>query len=190
MPTKEIIITYQGNICTGRGIEEIINILPYSTNGKNVVLHLRGPIDSKFHVKLMSMIRRKDKEDHIKLHPIAPHHFLPELTARGHIGLAVYTEDEVLISTLGTSSNKVYEYSACGLPFIYFGNEHFKQHYEDMPWGVSTDLSKSSIEDAIMFIMENYMYLSSAARASFLSERNFEKAIAPAVEYVKTLLDR
>jgi hypothetical protein len=183
-PKEEIILVYQGRICEGRGIEEIIRLLPLKIDGKEVRLHLIGLVSSRFQQKLNEIALSNGSEKFVSFLGMIPHRTLPSYTYSCHIGLAIYTADDNMHSTLGTASNKAYEYTACGLPFLYFNNTHFKYHFRDMPWAFSTDLSETSLKEAMKTILDNYEKLSSAARTEFMKELNYEKVFTPLVEKI------
>jgi glycosyltransferase involved in cell wall biosynthesis len=77
-------------------------------------------------------------------------------------------------ATLGSSSNKIYEYIACGLPIIYLGTEHFKEYLSNYPWAIDVDDSPTSIAFAIQKIVNDYDELSKNAKNTFVSELNYE----------------
>jgi phospholipid N-methyltransferase len=98
-----------------------------------------------------------------------------------HIGLAIYKNVDILNTTLGTASNKVYEYTASGLPFLYFDTPHFRKYLEVMSWAFPTDLSPESVTRSIQYIDQHYVSLSTSAREEFLVSRNYEKVFQPIV---------
>jgi hypothetical protein len=104
---------------------------------------------------------------------------LPSITAQSHIGIAVNIPSEVIYQTGGTASNKIYEYAACGLPILYFDHPHYREYLGQFKWAFATDLSKESIENCIIEIMNNYDYFSQQARNDFLSRLNFESVFEP-----------
>jgi hypothetical protein len=187
-PVDEVRIIYQGRICAGRGIEEMIALLPLSLQGKKLTLTLRGRMDPDFEETLERLLSRDNVREEVSIHPPTAYAQLPEFTASAHIGLAIFTGIDLMNSTLGTSSNKVFEYSACGLPFLYYDNLHFRHHYRHMPWGIPTDLTCERIIGALNLIVREFDELSASARENFLQQRNFEKVVAPAVGYVKAQL--
>jgi hypothetical protein len=84
--------------------------------------------------------------------------------------------------TLGTASNKLYEYAALGLPVLYLGREHFNRYLGLYPWAVPVELSPESITRAIAGIMSRFAYYSASAHESFAKELNFERYFAPVIQ--------
>jgi hypothetical protein len=77
--------------------------------------------------------------------------------------------------TLGTASNKIYEYAACGLPILVYDNQQFRKYLSNYKWVVFTDGSVDSINTSIKHIVDNYIELSTQARKDFDLFFNFEK---------------
>jgi hypothetical protein len=77
-------------------------------------------------------------------------------------------------SSLGTSSNKIYEYIALGLPVLLFDNKHFSDILGDYEWASFTNLKRESLIKCIVEIENKYAYLSKAALDTFNSKLNFE----------------
>lgn len=69
--------------------------------------------------------------------------------------------------TLGTASNKIYEYAASGLPVILYDNEQFRKYLTQYPWAFFIDGSPAMFIDCIHTIINNYKELSSLSRSSF-----------------------
>lgn len=184
-PKNEVIVLYQGQICPGRGIEELIRILPISIDGINIKLWAIGFVSQEYKVLLDKLIKSRNCENMVSFLGLIPPRNLPVYTSQCHIGMAIYTANDNMHSTLGTASNKTYEYAACGLPYLYYQNEHFKHHFIDKPWAVPTDLSALSLQKAIAHILKNYEALSYGARTDFLEVRNYETVFEPILETVR-----
>lgn len=184
-PVSEIVLLYQGNISEGHGIEELLSWLPFRVAGKQIKLFLIGFIRPAYKMYIESKIKERNIEQYVTLAEKVTFSNLPSVSRKCHIGLAMYTKTDVMNATLGTASNKIYEYTATGLPFIYFANPHFESYLKNMPWAIGTDLSFTSMENAIQKIVERYEELSQLAKSSFRERYNYENAmdaIWPALE--------
>lgn len=174
-------LLYQGRISPGHGIEEVIGILSKKVHGKKLHLVLKGIISPSYKDELEKLMRRHGVKDAISFESYKPYSDLPAFTVTHHIGLAIYTGRDDMNSTLGTASNKVYEYTACGMPFLYFDNEHFRSHYAGMDWAFPTDLTESNLLQCLEKIELDYKRISGLAKQAFLEKLNFEAVFAPVV---------
>jgi hypothetical protein len=110
---------------------------------------------------------------------------LPGITNTCQIGLAIYTRTDITNSTLGTASNKIFEYAALGLPVLYYDNEHFRKHLGNYSWAVPTKTSGEALKKSLEYIAGNYEELSRQARQDFLSTLNFEYRFEPVRQFIE-----
>jgi len=89
--------------------------------------------------------------------------------------------------TLGTSSNKIYEYAASGLPVLLFDNAHFRNHLGQYKWAFFTDCTYESLIVNLEEIILNYPTLSNQARLDFEDKLNFENFIHPVIVYLQNI---
>ena len=168
-------VIFQGSIGEGHGIEELLELMPAKIKGRPLHLVLKGWIREGYKAKLMAIIQQKGLEHNVSFVGFTPYIELPKLTASCHIGIAIFTKSDIMNKTLGTASNKIYEYAAVGLPILYFDNHHFKSYLGQYDWAVPTDLSKPSLLSALERIAENFDELSASAQNAFLKKLNFEE---------------
>lgn len=178
-------LIYQGTMSHGRGIEELIQLLHTRIKGRELRLHLKGFIKDAYKEELQELIDKHEVQEKVEFFGITSYQEVPKLAVQAHIGIAIFTRSDIMNSTLGTASNKIYEYAACGLPVLYYDSDHFKKHLGKYPWAIPTDLSEDSLLNAIEQIMEKYDDLSVSARKSFTSENNFESRFEKVVEHLK-----
>jgi len=178
---KQVKIIFQGTLDTGRGIEEIINILSTQIAGRDLKLILKGVVNPEYKSRLLALIADRKVDHQVEFYGFGPYDLLPEFTSACHIGIAIFTKSDIMNSTLGSASNKVYEYMACGLPFIYYDSPHFNKHFSKMAWAIPTDLSKESLVNSIEKIIDQYEELSVAAKNDFLLNRNYENVFTSVV---------
>ncbi len=183
-PDKEIKVIYQGTMSEGRGIEEIIQLLDETIAGHDLKLVLKGFIRNEYQEKLQNLIHDQGVANKVTFEGVTPYQDVPKIAMQCHIGLAVFTKNDIMNRTLGTASNKIYEYAACGLPVLYFDHENFRKHLDKYSWAIPTDLSKGSLLSAIEYIIDHYETLSSAARITFLKETNFEGHFKKVLDYL------
>jgi hypothetical protein len=178
----ELILIYQGSISEGHGIEEILKLFPCRINNKSLKLRLIGFINPPYDAKLKAIIESHKLQEQVSILDKVSYQKLPFITRQCHIGLAIYTKKDVMNSTLGTASNKIYEYTAIGLPFLYFNNPHFIEYLGKMEWALPTDLTNASLLQALQKIDNEYDRLSQLARSEFISGRNYEEVFIPVME--------
>jgi len=167
-------VLFQGSIGPGHGIEELMNLMPFNISGKPVKLVLKGFLKEPFKIILNKIIDERSLRDNVEIHGVTSYKEVPRLTSSCHIGIAVFTKADIMNKTLGTASNKIYEYAACGLPVLYYESEHYSRHLSNYKWAVPTDLSPNSLTKSIEYIDANYTDLSIAARSDFETKLKFE----------------
>lgn len=177
LPTDVLRLLYQGTIAKEHGIEEVMAYV--SRSRQNIKIILIGNIKETYKISLTRLSEKlKIQEDFEILKPVS-YSDLPPITASGHIGMAINKPSSIIYSTGGTSSNKIYEYAAMGLPVLYFDNEHYKNHLDGFSWALPTDLSIDSLEKQIKYICFHYEKLSADAIRDFGERLNFEKVFSP-----------
>lgn len=177
MPIKNRFnILFQGSIGAGHGIETIILILGNNTFS-DLALHLflKGKINNEYKESLLQLAKLNNVEQFIHFYEFSKYEDVPKLIAQSHLGIAIFTKDDIMNSTLGSASNKIYEYAAVGTPIIYFQNTHFETYFKSRKWAFSTDLSLSSITEVVSAVVSDFDNLSCSAYSDFKSEFYFEK---------------
>ncbi len=137
-------------------------------------LFLKGNIANEYKTKLIDCARLKGVEKQLSFFGITPYVEVPKLTQKAHIGLAIHMGTDVMNRTLGTASNKIYEYAAVGLPVLLYDNKHFREHCDEYEWAFFTDCSKTSLSKCISEILVDYPRLTKVAKSDFEKNLNFE----------------
>ncbi|MFQ5446055.1 MAG: glycosyltransferase [Saprospiraceae bacterium] len=181
-------IIFQGHIDAGHGIEEILNLMPANVTGKPIHLVLKGWIRDRYKTVLTQIIEARGLRNDVEFAGYTAYQELPKLTASCHAGLAIHTKADIMNKTLGTASNKIYEYAAVGLPLLYFDNPHFNEHLEKYEWAFATDLSAHSLKYCFEQISARQAELSRAARKDFMTRLNYECHFQPLRQYLEELL--
>lgn len=172
---ENIRLIYQGSLGTKHGFEDIIKVLRYKIFGKPLSLTLIGPIAPKYKKELLELA----KENKVvgQLHILEAVHYtkLLEITSRHHIGLAIHLPGKRAIYNLGaTSSNKIYEYIALGLPVLLYDTVHYRKYLDKYAWSAFTSLKEASLVNSIKELMTNYLEKSKNAICDFNSKLNYE----------------
>jgi len=177
-------LIYQGALGRGHGFEELIRILGRTVANRPIELVLKGWIDECYKNDLLDLAAKEGVEQQLTFEPFGSYRTVPELASRCTIGLAIFTTQDIMNSTLGTASNKIYEYAAVGLPVILYDNAHFRHHLGGRQWAFFTTLSESSLVHAVEDIVRCYDIATRAATEDFRHELNFERAFTPALHTV------
>lgn len=169
-------ILFQGSIGPDHSIEEIISLLPGKINGRPLELILKGFVSTSYLSQVFELAKKSGVDKQI--HYIGPSGYQEVIDNANicHIGLAIYLKSDVMNNTLGTASNKIYEYAAAGLPVLLNCSETFLRNPGRRKWvffskGTGNEL-KSNLEE----ICADYDNLSREARHDI--EVNFDFSIA------------
>jgi glycosyltransferase involved in cell wall biosynthesis len=187
-PIESIKIIFQGRIDEGHGLEEIINILPRTDFEKPLQLILKGYCTGAYKNKLMAQAQQWKVADKISFYGFTPYEEVPALTASCHIGIAIFTKQDVMNTTLGTASNKIYEYAAAGLPILYYTHSSIKSTLQDCDWAIPVQLEEESLFNAVTLIVSQYTVLSKKARVAFEQTFNYEKSFKPLKTHLQSIL--
>ena len=173
---NRIKLIYQGAVSKGHGLEKINSLL----GRLNAELHIVGRINREYE----GILELNSYTNNLKFYNHVSYIKLPKITSSCDIGLAINEPTNIIYSTGGTASNKIYEYAACGLPILYYDNEHYNLHLGKYEWAFSTDLSQQSLEFNINKIVTNYEYYSRKAKEDFNRDFNYEKVFEPVKQYL------
>ncbi|MFN2439887.1 MAG: glycosyltransferase [Chitinophagaceae bacterium] len=172
--SQEVNLIYQGSVGPGHGLEEIIDCLDTLVAGMKLNLFVKGNINNEFKTKLIDRARLKGVEKQLSFFGITPYVEVPKLTQKAHIGLAIHMGTDVMNRTLGTASNKIYEYAAVGLPVLLYDNSHFREHCDKYDWAFFTTCTRESLIKCFNEILFDYTRLSKAAKSDFENQLNYE----------------
>jgi glycosyltransferase involved in cell wall biosynthesis len=168
-------LIYQGYIGAGHGFEQLLLILAETAKGNflDMRLILKGFRDEKYLNTLMQLAEDLKVRNFVELYPVSSYRGVPEVAANCDIGIGIHMKKDIMSSTLGTASNKIYEYAALGLPVILYDNEQFRKHLGKFEWTFFSDASVENLKETILKIVNDYEHASSAARIQFENELNF-----------------
>jgi glycosyltransferase involved in cell wall biosynthesis len=172
-------ILFQGSIGPGHGIEDFIKLLPKADEimKKRIKLNLKGKVDDKYRSELEGLALALGVSDGLVFHSYTTYDKVPELTSKCHLGIAIFTKSDTMNATLGTASNKIYEYAASGTPIVYYNSAHFEKYLGQFEWAFATDLSEKSLINIIKRIETDFVQLSLSAYSDFRKSFNFEYVV-------------
>ncbi|MEJ7737958.1 MAG: glycosyltransferase [Chitinophagaceae bacterium] len=178
-------IIFQGRVGPYHGLEEIVPLLAETIeNNYELELICKGFCAEEFRTSLLDLALRYGVKDKIRFEGLTPYNEVPRLSATCNIGIAIFTKNDVMNLTLGTASNKIYEYAAVGLPVIYNGSEHFTRYLGKYAWALPTEVTTEDIREKIARIIRDYDRLSAAAHQDFMQEVNFENGFAALKSFI------
>jgi hypothetical protein len=181
---KVFSLIFQGRISPGHGFESIIKLLTSKVNGFSIELVFKGIVSDAYKDELLSGIESEVLKK-ISFIGYTDYEQLPKITSNSHIGIAIHRPNSFMHATLGTASNKIYEYIACGLPILYYDNEHFNYYLEKYSWAFPVSDNPDSILIALNKIMCDYDKFSIKAKDSFMNELNYESYFDQAFQMFK-----
>jgi glycosyltransferase involved in cell wall biosynthesis len=181
---KSIRLIYQGALGRGHGFEDIIKILGRTVAGKPLELMLKGWVDQDYKRELLELAAKHGVEQRLSFAGFGPYHTVPELASRCTVGIAIFTAQDIMNTTLGTASNKIYEYAAVGLPVILYDTPYLRHHLGKRRWAFFTTLSETSLLQTLEAVAECYDAAAGAASEDFRGELNFERVFMPALRTV------
>lgn len=189
-PGQAIRILFQGSIGPFHGIEQIIPLLKETVEGYRLELVLKGPCKDEFKELYKNMAAEHQVTDKLFFYDVTPYREVPVVSASCHIGIGILAKQDIMNITLGTASNKLYEYAAMGLPMIYYNRENFTRYLNGYAWAFAVELDSKEIRGKIGLIIKYYEKLSSAAHADFLKDLNFEKGFINVKSYISDAITK
>jgi Glycosyl transferases group 1 len=178
IPGKTIRLLFQGSIGTLHGFEEIIPLLREQINGHDLQLILKGFISKEYAEILYKLAASYYVEDRVIFMGPTGYAGVIQNAKTCDIGIGIHMKQDIMNRTLGTASNKIYEYAALGMPVLIYDNEHFRQTLDKYSWVFFTDASESSLRKCLQDIISNLHSLSRAARKDF-EKFSFEQYFKP-----------
>lgn len=183
-------IIFQGSIGPYHGIEEIIPLLKESINGYNFELVLKGPCRAEYMKLYTEMAEKHQVKNKLIFMSVTPYAEVPVASASCHIGIGILAKQDIMNTTLGTASNKLYEYAAVGLPVIYYNRANFTQHLHKFLWALPVEINNEDIKEKIGIILQSYTRLSAAAHHDFMQNLNFETGFSMIKSYIIDFLNK
>ena len=139
----EPILLYQGGIQEGRGLERLIEAMPFIDRGTLIFVG-----DGKLKGKLMQLAAQSSEKSRIRFIEKVPLAELPSYTAAATVGFQVL--QNVCFNHYSASSNKLFEYMAALIPVIAADLPEIRRVVETEGVGLIVDVeSPQSIATAV-----------------------------------------
>jgi glycosyltransferase involved in cell wall biosynthesis len=182
-------ILLQGSISRQTSLLELIDSLRLLD--RDIQLKLIGPIYGDEPDLITDFAVQKNVADRVKYFKPLPYNELPSHTWIASIGVCLYKKTDINHQTMGTASNKIYEYAACGLPAIVSDQPNYRDNLGSETWVRFADPDDpNSIASAVRDILSdlgNYQAICLAARKAFEEKYNYESAFSPLLSKIKEL---
>jgi len=143
-------IIYSGNIGHAQDLEKVILAMGEVSKRHDVRLLIVGDGDLK--ETLVRMVRENSLEDCVIFKDLVPRDEVPQLISESCIGVAPLKDIETLEYAIPT---KVFEYMACGIPFIGCSRGEIASIAEKSKGGIIVRSDVKAIADAICHLLDN-----------------------------------
>ncbi|MGI8502020.1 MAG: glycosyltransferase [Hassallia sp.] len=183
-------ILLQGSISIKNSLLELIDSLTVVEN--SIELKLIGPLPEDEKHLMIDLANRKKVADRVKYFMPVPYNKLPSHTWKASIGVCLYKKIDINHQTMGTASNKIYEYAACGLPVIVSDQPNYREYLANETWVRFADPDDPhSIASAVQDILSDfgkYEEMCLAARQAFQEKYNYESAFSPLLAKIQEVV--
>jgi hypothetical protein len=186
-PGRLVRLIFQGQVAPFRGLETIISMLASPIHETTLHLSIVGPCTQEYKLSLQQLIQEHQVEQQVEFAQF-PYAELPAFTAWQHIGLGILADSSIMHATIGTASNKLYEYAALGLPVLYHDSPHQNAVLQKFNWAFPVSIDRLSITQAVEKILSDYLRISKEAYSDFTAELNFESVFLPVKNYIKSII--
>jgi glycosyltransferase involved in cell wall biosynthesis len=151
IPTGERIVLYMGRISYGRGVEQAIQSIRYSSNCSLVVFGF-GP--DQYISSLKELIENEGVTDRVYFFDAVPFDEVTRYAMSADVGLVLHKN--VCLNYYYVSPNKLFECMAAGLPVVGSNFPDLKMFIEGYNLGVTCDPDNpKEIADAIDYILSD-----------------------------------
>ncbi len=173
-------IIYQGVISEGHGIEEIIIA---ASHIQEIEFSIVGIYDNNYLVKINKLINTYNVSSRVKIHPFFDNYkSLLKFTTEHDVGIGLYMNNNEMNKTMGTASNKIFEYIACGLVVLLNDTPFYRDLFKSNDCVFFTDINQNSINKSLELILLNKGNLNSCSDGSFEKDFYFEKQFIPILD--------
>jgi glycosyltransferase involved in cell wall biosynthesis len=143
-------IIYSGNIGHAQDLEKVIIAMKDVSLRHDVQLVIVGDGDLKGH--LVSLVKENSLEDRVVFRDLVPRDEVPDVISESCIGVAPLKDVETLEYAIPT---KVFEYMACGIPFVGCSRGEIANIAEKSKGGIIARNDVKAIADAICQLLDN-----------------------------------
>lgn len=176
-------VIFQGRIGEYHGIEEMLPLLGKEVGGRTFELVLKGHCSAAYKHSIESVLT-EEQSKHLEFVGYTPYADVPKAASVCHFGNAIFGKQDIMNNTLGTASNKIYEYAALGLPVLYLSGSSVESTMSKFEWAIPVKLDTNDMHVKITEAIGKYDSISAAAIRDFETCLNYETAFAPVMQYL------
>ncbi|EZP61972.1 glycosyltransferase [Exiguobacterium sp. RIT341] len=167
LASDEPILLYQGGIQEGRGLERLIEAMPFIDRGTLIFVG-----DGKLKGKLMQLATQSSEKSRIRFIDKVPLAELPSYTAAATVGFQVL--QNVCFNHYSASSNKLFEYMAALIPVIAADLPEIRRVVETEGIGLIVDVeSPHSIAEAVNRLVKDKSLLGVMQERASVARRQY-----------------
>lgn len=185
---KEVIL--QGAISPDSSILELIDSLQKLPN--DFRLKLIGYITDNNHEKIIELANQLNVSSQLEYYQPVGYDRLPVHTWNASLGTCLKKKNNSNLHLSVTSSNKIYEYAACGLPVIVSDFSNYKNYLSEEPWVYFANPNDSkAIASTIRDIFADfgvYRSICLSARQACETRFNYEKVFKPVISEILNMV--
>ncbi len=148
-PKKNRII-YAGNVGHAQDLKNCILAMKKIIEYRDIVLMIVG--DGDIRKDLEDLVRHEDLEKHVEFKGLVPRNKIPEMISESLVGIAPLKK---LNSLNYAAPTKVFEYMACGIPFMGCGNGEIRRLAKQSGAGIIADNDPEDMAKVIIDLVDN-----------------------------------
>lgn len=175
-------IIFQGHVGPGHHLEDVILCMQSIPEIKLIIV---GSIRNDYRNTLLNLANQVLLDGQLTILERIEYSKLISLTSSCHLGLAIYNKPDEYAKTVGTASNKIYEYLACGLPIVLYDNEQFRKSIGSAGHVFFYNPDLQQFTKIIEKVRANFSELSISARAQFINKYTFETRFQLAIKQLR-----
>lgn len=189
----EKIVFRQGRIGPGHAIENTVRSIPKWQNPK-WGFAVMGVVDEPFRTQVLALARGLGVEQQFHILPPVGYDQVADFTAGADVGHGLYEPVNYTNTHYTTSSNKIMEYLAAGLPLLVSDTERLRELVAQCRCGVTanegvSDEIAQSVNQLLASEAESRL-AGEAGRRAFDERYCFDLQFAPVVERMRALTTR
>ena len=188
---------YRGSISNNISMFEIIQSLKLLLVNTSTVLQCNfvGFLNKNIGEDLDREVARLDLKNNFSyLGRVTLYQDVQKVTLSAFIGFCLYKSSSKGTQYTVTSSNKIYEYAACGLPVIVSDFPNYREFLGNESWvRFANPDDPQAIANAIKDILSNfedYQKMCLAARQAFEEKFNYETVFTPLLNKIISLVEK
>jgi glycosyltransferase involved in cell wall biosynthesis len=189
----DLTVFRQGKVGRGHGLEMTVRSLPLWRHKRSGFV-VMGIVDEDYATMLQGLAERLGVTDRFALLPPVPYDHVFDFIAGADVGHALYDPIHVNHAYPTTSSNKLMEYLAAGLPTLLSNNLGMMELSRQHECGIVVDASQPDcIAQGVNMLAENAVArqrIGQAARRAFEDHFCFERQFTQVMETIRVLASR